>query len=427
MTTDINPLMRRVVVTGLGLVTPLGNGVNVTWKNLLESKSGVRRIDTFDTEAYASKIAGIIPQGSEIGQFNFDDYTPARERRRMDDFIIYGIAAAEEALKDSGWVPETEEQKEMTGVMIGSGVGGLPRIYEASIVIKEEGPRKLGPFFIPSCLINLVSGQVSIRHGFKGPNHAVVTACSTGAHAIGDAARLIQWGDADVMVAGGAEASVCELGVAGFAALRALSTNFNDDPTKASRPWDQDRDGFVIGEGAGIVILEEYEHAKKRGAKIYAEVLGYGMSGDAYHITAPAEDGNGGFRAMRNALRRAKLNPEDIGYINAHGTSTPLGDLIELNAVKRLFGESMAHVSMSSTKSSIGHLLGAAGGVEAIFSILAMRDGILPPTLNLHTPSEGCEGVDLIPHTAKEKKVRYVMSNSFGFGGTNASLVLGTV
>lgn len=419
--------MRRVVVTGLGLVTPLGNGVDVTWRRLLNSESGIRRIDTFNTEALSSKVAGLIPQGNAEGQFNFEDYVPAKERRRMDDFIIYGIAAVDEALKDSGWKPETEEQREMTGVMIGSGVGGLPRIYESSVTLREEGPRKLSPFFIPSCLINLVSGQVSIRHGFKGPNHAVVTACSTGAHAIGDAARLIQWGDADVMVAGGAEASVCEIGVAGFAALRALSTNFNDEPTKASRPWDQLRDGFVIGEGAGIVILEEYEHAKKRGAKIYAEVLGYGLSGDAYHITAPAEDGNGGFRAMRNALQRAKLNPEDVGYINAHGTSTPLGDLIELNAVKRLFGENLAGASMSSTKSAIGHLLGAAGGVEAIFSILALRDGILPPTLNLDAPSEGCTDIDLIPHKAKEKKIRYVMSNSFGFGGTNASLVLGVV
>jgi len=427
MVKNINTSMRRVVVTGLGLVTPLGNGVNTTWKNLLKSESGIRRIDTFNTEAYPAKIAGLVPQGNGPGQFNFEDYVPAKERRRMDDFIIYGVAATEEALKDSGWVPETEEQKEMTGVMIGSGVGGLPRIYEASVTLREEGPRKISPFFIPSCLINLVSGQVSIRHDFKGPNHAPVTACSTGAHAIGDAARLIQWGDADVMVAGGTEASVCEIGVAGFAALRALSTNFNDEPTKASRPWDQKRDGFVIGEGAGIVILEEYEHAKKRGAKIYAEVLGYGLSGDAHHITAPAEDGNGGFRAMRNALRRAELNPEDIGYVNAHGTSTPLGDLIEFNAVKRLFGASASQVSMSSTKSSIGHLLGAAGGVEAIFSILAMRDGVLPPTLNLDHPSEGCEDIDLVPHTAKEKKIRYVMSNSFGFGGTNASLVLGSV
>jgi len=424
---DQNNSMRRVVVTGLGLVTPLGNGVEETWRNLIHGKSGIRPIDTFDTEAYPSKIAGLVPQGSEAGQFNFEDYISAKERRKMDDFIVYGIAAADEALKDSGWVPKTAEEQEMTGVMIGSGVGGLPRIYDASITVREEGPRKLSPFFIPSCLINLVSGQVSIRHGFKGPNHAPVTACSTGTHAIGDAARLIQLGDADVMLAGGTEASVCEIGVAGFSALRALSTNFNDQPTKASRPWDQMRDGFVIGEGAGVVVLEEYEQAKKRGAKIYAEVLGYGLSGDAYHITAPAEDGDGGFRAMRNALRRAGLSPEDIGYINAHGTSTPLGDLIELNAVKRLFEGNFSKVSMSSTKSAIGHLLGAAGGVEAIFSILAMRDGILPPTLNLDNPSEGCTDIDLIPHTAKEKKTRNVMSNSFGFGGTNASLVLGVL
>lgn len=419
--------MRRVVVTGLGLVTPLGNGVKTTWDRLIRSESGIRRIDTFNTDNLTSKVAGLVPQGTEPGQFNFEDYLPAKERRRVDDFIVYGIAAADEALKDSGWAPETEEQKEMTGVMIGSGVGGLPRIYEASVTLREEGPRKISPFFIPSCLINLVSGQVSIRHGFKGPNHAVVTACSTGAHAIGDAARLIQWGDADVMVAGGAEASVCEIGVAGFGALRALSTNFNDTPTKASRPWDQDRDGFVIGEGAGIVILEEYEHAKKRGAKIYAEIVGYGMSGDAYHITAPAEDGNGGYRSMRNALRRAGINPEDVGYVNAHGTSTPLGDMIELNAVNRLFEGKTAGLSMSSTKSAIGHLLGAAGGVEAIFSILALRDGIVPPTLNLDNPSEGTEKIDLIPHKAKEKKLKYVMSNSFGFGGTNASLVMAKV
>ena len=419
--------MRRVVVTGLGLVTPLGNGVKTTWSRLIRSESGIRRIDTFNTDALASKIAGLVPQGNEEGQFNSDDYLPPKERRRMDDFIVYGIAAAEEALKDSGWVAKTDEEQEMTGVMIGSGVGGLPKIYDASITLKEEGPRKISPFFIPSCLINLVSGQVSIRHGFKGPNHAVVTACSTGAHAIGDAARLIQWGDANVMVAGGAEAAVCEIGVAGFAALRALSTNFNDRPTQASRPWDQERDGFVMGEGAGIVILEEYEHAKKRGAKIYAEIIGYGLSGDAHHITAPAEDGNGGYRAMRNALRRANLNPEDVGYVNAHGTSTPPGDLIEMTAVKRLFGDKASHLSMSSTKSAIGHLLGAAGAVEAIFSILALREGILPPTLNLDNPSEGCKDIDLVPHKAKEKKLRYVMSNSFGFGGTNASLVIGTV
>lgn len=416
--------MRRVVVTGLGLVTPLGNGVQTTWERLIKGESGVRRIDTFDTEAFPSKVAGLVPLGTEKGQFNSTDYMTPSERRRIDTFILYGIAAAEEALTDSGWIPETEEQREMTGVMIGSGVGGLPRIYEASVLLKEGGPRKISPFFIPSCLINLVSGQVSIRHGFKGPNHAVVTACSTGAHAIGDAARLIQWGDADVMVAGGAEASVCELGVAGFAALRALSTNFNDTPEKASRPWDRDRDGFVIGEGAGVIVLEEYEHAKKRGAKIYAEVLGYGLSGDAHHITAPAEDGNGGFRAMKGALRHAKLNPEDIGYINAHGTATPIGDMIELGAVKRLFTN---NTNMSSTKSAIGHLLGAAGGVEAIFSILALNSGILPPTINLDNPSEGTDGIDLIPHKAKEQKIRYAMSNSFGFGGTNASLVMGAI
>lgn len=419
--------MRRVVITGLGLVTPLGNGVEASWKRLIAGKSGIRRIDTFDVSDFPSKIAGLIPQGQEEGQFHFDAYALPKDRRKMDDFIIYGIAAAEEALKDSGWVAETEEQQEMTGVMIGSGIGGLPRIYDTSIVLKEGGVRKVSPFFIPSALINLISGQVSIRHGFKGPNHAVVTACSTGAHAIGDAARLIQWGDADVMVAGGAEAAVCELGVAGFSALRALSTNFNDDPTKASRPWDKDRDGFVMGEGAGVVILEDFEHAKKRGAKIYAEIIGYGLSGDAHHVTAPAEDGSGGFRAMRNALRRAGIEPEELGYVNAHGTSTPMGDTIELNSVKRLFGGNTAAINMSSTKSAIGHLLGAAGGVEAIFSILALREGILPPTLNLDNPSDECAGVNLIPHKAMEKKVRYVMSNSFGFGGTNASLVMGAV
>jgi 3-oxoacyl-[acyl-carrier-protein] synthase II len=418
---------RRVVITGLGLVTPLGNGVESSWRRLLAGESGIRRIDTFNTDDLTSKVAGILPQGSEEGQFNFDDYVPPKDRRKMDDFIIYGIAAAEEALKDSGWVADTEESQEMTGVMIGSGVGGLPRIYETSVALKEGGARKVSPFFIPSSLINLISGHVSIRHGFKGPNHSVVTACATGAHAIGDAARLIQWGDADVMVAGGSEASVCEIAVAGFAALRALSTNFNDDPTKASRPWDQRRDGFVMGEGAGVVVLEEYEHAKKRGAKIYAEIIGYGLSGDAHHITAPAEDGSGGFRAMRSAMRHAGIALEDVGYINAHGTSTPMGDLIEFNSVKRLFNGNTSQVSMSSTKSAIGHLLGAAGGVEAIFSVLALRDGLLPPTLNLDNPSEGCEGIDLIPHKAKEKKVRYVMSNSFGFGGTNASLVMGTV
>ena len=417
--------MRRVVVTGLGLVTPLGNGVEHTWKRLLQGESGIQGIRSFDPEGLPSKVAGHVPLGEEEGFFNFDEYVQPNERRKMDDFIIFGIAAAEEALKDSGWDPETEEDLEMTGVMIGSGVGGLPRIYDCSVAVHEGGPRKLSPFFIPSCLINLVSGQVSIRHGFKGPNHSVVTACSTGAHAIGDAARLIQLGDADVMVAGGAEASICKIGIAGFSALRALSTNFNDEPTKASRPWDEDRDGFVMGEGAGVVILEEYEHAKKRGAKIYAEILGYGMSGDAHHITAPVEDGNGAYRAMRNALKRSGLTQDDIGYVNAHGTATPLGDMIEVTAVNRLFDNVSEPVSMSSTKSAIGHLLGAAGGVEAIFSILALRDGILPPTLNLEKPSEGCEGIDLVPLKAKEKKLKHIMSNSFGFGGTNASLVMG--
>lgn len=417
--------MRRVVITGIGLVTPLGNGVEASWKRLIAGESGIRRIDTFDVENLPAKIAGLVPQGEGAGQFHFDAYFPSKERKKIDDFIVYGVAAAEEALKDSGWVAETDEQQEMTGVMIGAGIGGLPRIYEASITLREEGSRRVSPFFIPSSLINLVSGQVSIRYGFKGPNHAVVTACSSGAHAIGDAARLIQLEDADVMVAGGAEAAVCELGIAGFGALRALSTNFNDEPTKASRPWDEARDGFVMGEGAGIVVLEELEHAKKRGAKIYGEVIGYGLSGDAYHVTSPAEDGDGAYRAMRNAMRRANISPEDLGYINAHGTSTPPGDMAELNAVKRLMGR--APITMSSTKSAIGHLLGAAGGVEAVFSILALRDGILPPTLNLDNPSPGCEGVDLIPHKAKEKKIQYVMSNSFGFGGTNASLIIGAM
>ena len=417
--------MRRVVVTGLGLVTPLGSNVETSWKRLINGESGIRRIEYFPTDEISSKVAGEVVLGTEPGQFSIDDIVAPKDQKKMDKFIMYGMRAAEEALIDSGWKPQTEEEFEMTGVMIGSGIGGLPIITEAAQILKERGPRKISPFFIASSLINLVSGHVSIRHGFKGPNHSVVTACSTGGHAIGDAARLIQLGDADVMVAGGAEGAVCELGVAGFASMRALSTNFNDDPTRASRPWDRDRDGFVIGEGAGVVVLEELEHAKKRGAKIYAEVLGYGLSGDAHHITAPAEDGNGGFRAMRNALKRAGLSPSDLGYINAHGTSTPLGDMIELNAVKRLLGNAAGDVSMSSTKSSIGHLLGAAGGVEAIFTILAMNNGILPATLNLDNPSEGTEGMDLIPHKPKEKKVKYALSNSFGFGGTNVSLVMG--
>ncbi|MHA1600449.1 MAG: beta-ketoacyl-ACP synthase II [Alphaproteobacteria bacterium] len=417
--------MRRVVVTGLGLVTPLGAGVKPVWERLIDGQSGIRAIQSFDVSDLPSKIAGQVPQGETAnGGFNADDYVSPRERRRIDNFILYGLAAAQQAVEDAEWRPTDEESLERTGVMIGSGIGGLQTIYEASITINERGPRKLSPFFIPAALINLVSGHVSIRYGFKGPNHSVVTACSTGAHAIGDAARLIALEDADVMIAGGAEAAVCRLGIAGFAASRALSTGFNDTPEKASRPWDEDRDGFVMGEGAGVVVLEELEHAKKRGARIYAEVIGYGMSGDAHHITAPAEDGNGGYRAMAAALKRAKKNPADIDYINAHGTSTPLGDVIELGAVKRLFGDHTRDLSMSSTKSAIGHLLGAAGATEAIFSILAINNNIVPPTLNLDRPSSGCDSIDLVPHKAKERPVRVALSNSFGFGGTNASLVL---
>jgi 3-oxoacyl-[acyl-carrier-protein] synthase II len=415
--------MKRVVVTGLGLVTPLGVGTENIWKRLTAGESGIRAIQSFDVSDLPAKIAGQVPRGETAsGLFNADDWVPPKDQRKMDEFILYAMAAAEQAVADSGWKPEGAEERERTGVMIGSGIGGLPGIADGAITLHERGPRRLSPFFIPSNLINLASGQVSIRYGYSGPNHAVVTACSTGAHAIGDAARLIMWDDADVMVAGGAEAAVCRLGIAGFAAARALSTGFNDEPARASRPWDEKRDGFVMGEGAGIVVLEELEHAKKRGAKIYAEVVGYGMSGDAYHITAPSEDGNGAYRSMRNALKRAQLTPDKIDYINAHGTSTPLGDEIELGAVKRLFGEHAYKVSMSSTKSAIGHLLGAAGSVEAIFSILAMRDGVVPPTLNLENPSAGCD-IDLVPLKAKERRVNYALSNSFGFGGTNASLI----
>jgi 3-oxoacyl-[acyl-carrier-protein] synthase II len=417
--------MKRVVVTGIGLVTPLGVGAENIWKRLTAGESGIRAIQSFDVSDLPAKIAGQVPRGETAsGLFNADDWVPPKDQRKMDEFILYAMAAAEQAVADSGWKPEDDEERERTGVMIGSGIGGLPGITEGAITLHERGPRRLSPFFIPSNLINLASGHVSIRYGYRGPNHAVVTACSTGAHAIGDAARLIMWDDADVMVAGGAEAAVCRLGIAGFAAARALSTGFNDEPARASRPWDQKRDGFVMGEGAGVVVLEDLEHAKKRGAKIYAEVVGYGMSGDAHHITAPAEDGNGAFRAMRNALKRAELTPDKIDYINAHGTSTPLGDEIELGAVKRLFGEHAYKVSMSSTKSAIGHLLGAAGSVEAIFSILAMRDSVVPPTLNLENPSAGCD-IDLVPLKAKEKRVNYALSNSFGFGGTNASLIFG--
>lgn len=415
--------MRRVVVTGLGLVTPLGVGAKTNWDGLLASRSGVGPITSFDVSDLPARIAGLIPRGPTAeGKFDADEAMPPKDQRKVDQFIIYGMGAARQAIADSGWIAASETDKIRTGVMIGSGIGGLEAIYDASLILKERGPRRMSPFFIPSALINLLSGHVSIAFGFKGPNHAAVTACSTGAHAIGDAARLIMLDDADVMVAGGAESAVCRLGIAGFAAARALSTAFNDTPQKASRPWDKDRDGFVMGEGSGIVVLEELEHAKKRGAKIYAELIGYGLSGDAHHITAPASDGDGAYRCMQMAMRRAKLNFEDIDYVNAHGTSTPLGDEIELNAIKRLFGDAVYKLSMSSTKSAIGHLLGAAGSVEAIYSILALNNQVVPPTLNLDNPSEGCD-IDLVPHKPKERRVRNVLSNSFGFGGTNASLV----
>jgi 3-oxoacyl-[acyl-carrier-protein] synthase II len=420
--------MRRVVITGLGLVTPLACGVEANWQKLIAGESGISAIASFDVEGLTAQIAGQVPEGNRVdGKFDVNEWIPEKEQRRMDRFIHLGLAAAIQAVEDSGWQPQDEDGAERTGVMIGSGIGGLPAIMEASYTLQEKGARRISPFFIPSALINLVSGHVSIKYGFKGPNHAVVTACSTGAHAIGDASRLIMFGDADVMVAGGAEAAVCRLGMAGFCASRALAGSFNDRPTEGSRPWDQDRDGFVMGEGSGIVVLEEYEHAKRRSAKIYAEVVGYGLSGDAYHITAPSEDGSGGFRAMRSALKNAGINPDQVDYINAHGTSTPLGDEIEVKAVKRLFGSAVDTLSMSSTKSSIGHLLGAAGSVEAIYSVLAMQHGVLPPTLNLHNPSESCLGIDLVPLQAKEKTVNVALSNSFGFGGTNASLVFRAV
>ena len=417
--------MRRVVVTGLGAVTPLGCGVDHVWEKLIAGQSGIQPIQSFDVSDLPAKIAGVVPVGeTSEGRFNVDDFVERKEQKKMDTFITYAIAATAQAVKDSGWEPTEEEDLNATGVMIGSGIGGLQGISEGTLIVQDRGPRRLSPFFIPANLINLASGFVSIIHGFRGPNHSVVTACATGSHAVGDAARLIMWGDADVMVAGGTEAAVCRMGIAGFSASRALSTNFNDDPTAASRPWDKDRDGFVMGEGAGIVVLEELEHAKKRGAKIYAEVLGYGLSGDAYHLTAPAEDGNGGFRAMKGALRTSKINVEQIDYVNAHGTSTPLGDEIEHSSVKRLLGDHAKNVAMSSTKSAIGHLLGAAGAVEAIFSVKAIETGIVPPTLNLENPSDGCD-MNLVPKTAQERKVNYALSNSFGFGGTNASLIFG--
>jgi 3-oxoacyl-[acyl-carrier-protein] synthase II len=418
--------MRRVVVTGLGLVTPLACGVEETWSRLLAGESGAGPITRFDASNVQTTYACEVPHGDgSNGTFNSDDWMEPKERRKVDDFILYGMAAAVQAVRDSGWMPEDEDGRLRTGVMLGSGIGGLRSIEETTLLIKEKGPRRVSPFFIPGALINLISGQVSIRYGFKGPNHSVVTACSTGAHAIGDAARLIQWGDADVMVAGGAEAAICEIGIAGFNACKALSTKRADDPKAASRPYDADRDGFVMGEGAGVVVLEEYEHAKARGAKIYAEVLGYGLSGDAYHITAPSEDGDGGFRSMKAALERAGLKASDLDYINAHGTST-MADVIELGAVERLLGDHAANVTMSSTKSATGHLLGAAGAIEAIFSILAIRDQVAPPTINLDNPAVETP-IDLAPNAKRPRKIDVALSNSFGFGGTNASVIFGKV
>jgi len=412
--------MRRVVVTGMGLLSPLGLGAELSWKRLLEGKSGAKRIDRFEVDDLPCKIASLIPSEGE-GAFNPDDFLEPREQRKVSDFITYGIAAADQALADSGWEPKTEEDRYATGVMIGSGIGGIQGIAEGALTLQEKGPRRISPFFIPGNIINLVSGQVSIRHGLKGPNHAVVTACSTGAHAIGDAARLIMFGDADVMLAGGAEAPITRLSIAGFSACKALTTSYNDTPEKASRPYDKDRDGFLMGEGAGVLVLEELEHAKARGARIYAEIIGYGLSGDAYHITAPSEDGDGAFRCMSAAVKRAGISASDIDYINAHGTST-MADTIELKAVERLLGDAAGHASMSSTKSSIGHLLGAAGAAEAIFSVLAIRDSIAPATINLENPAVETP-IDLVPNKPRQRKIDVALSNSFGFGGTNASLI----
>ena len=419
--------MRRVVVTGLGMVTPLGVGVDHNWKQILAGKSGIDRITGFDVDDIACQIAGQVPGPDEEGGLDLDAFIDPREQRRQDRFIQIGLVAAQLAVEDSGWMPDDVEAQNRTGVMIGSGIGGLETIVTTDQLMNERGTRRISPFFIPSALINLISGHVSIKYGFRGPNHSVVTACSTGAHAIGDAARIVALDDADVMVAGGAEAAVCRIGMAGFAAARALSTGYNDDPQRGSRPWDTGRDGFVMGEGAGIVVLEELEHAKARGATIYAEVKGYGMSGDAYHITAPAEDGDGGFRAMQAALKRAGLTADDIDYVNAHGTSTPLGDLIEAGAVRRLLGDAVSNASMSSTKSATGHLLGAAGAIEAIYSVKAVQTGDLPPTLNLESPEEAVADFDLVPLKTRNRDVRNAMSNSFGFGGTNASLIVGKV
>jgi 3-oxoacyl-[acyl-carrier-protein] synthase II len=415
--------MRRVVVTGMGMVTPLGCGVETTWSRLIAGQSGARVVDTFDVSDITCKIAGMIPTGDGTGgTYNPDQWMEPKEQRKVDKFIVYAMCAARQALDHAGWKPKTPDEQNTTGVMIGAGIGGVEGIADTAITLHERGPRRVSPFFIPGRIINLASGYVSIEHGLKGPNSAVVTACSTGSHAIGDAGRMIALGDADVMVAGGTESPVNRISLAGFAAVRALSTGFNDRPTQASRPYDRDRDGFVMGEGAGVVVLEEYEHAKARGAKMYAELVGYGMSGDAFHITAPTSDGDGAFRCMTAAIKRAGIAPGEIDYINAHGTSTPLGDEIELGAVQRLIGNAAGRISMSSTKSSIGHLLGAAGAVEAIFSILAMRDGIAPPTLNLDNPSVDTP-IDLVPHQARKRDINIVLSNSFGFGGTNASLI----
>ena len=419
--------MRRVVVTGLGMVTPLGSGVDHNWSEITAGKSGISKIENFDVSDISCRIAGQVPGADQPGGLNLDDWIDPREQRKQDRFIQLGLAAACQAVEDSGWKPDDREAQNRAGVMIGSGIGGLESIVVTDQLMNEKGPRRISPFFIPSALINLISGHVSIRYGFGGPNHAVVTACSTGAHAIGDAARMVALDDADVMVAGGAEAAVCRIGMAGFAAARALSTSYNDTPEVASRPWDKGRDGFVMGEGAGIVVLEELEHAKVRGAKIYAEVKGYGMSGDAHHITAPADDGDGGFRAMQAAMKRAGLTPADIDYVNAHGTSTPLGDVIEAKAVARLLGDAIGSVSISSTKSATGHLLGAAGAIEAIYSIKAVETGMLPPTLNLCEPEDDVAGFDLVPLKSRQRQVRNAMSNSFGFGGTNASLIVGQV
>ena len=415
--------MRRVVVTGMGMLTPLGCGVEPTWSRLIKGESGAKKVDTFEVSDLACKIACVIPRGDgSNGTYNPDQWMEPKEQRKVDEFIVFAMCAARQALDDAGWKPSTPDEQNATGVLIGSGIGGIEGIADTAITLHEKGPRRVSPFFIPGRIINLASGHVSIEHGLKGPNSAVVTACSTGAHAIGDAGRLVALGDADVMLAGGAESPVNRMSLAGFGALRALSTGFNDDPTRASRPYDKDRDGFVMGEGAGVVVLEALDHAKARGAKIYAELTGYGLSGDAYHITAPAPDGDGAFRCMAMAMKRAGIAPGDIDYINAHGTSTPMGDEIELGAVQRLVGNAAGRISMSSTKSCIGHLLGAAGAVEAIFSILAIRNGIAPPTINLDNPSVDSP-IDLVPHQARRREINTALSNSFGFGGTNASLI----